>query len=309
MLKKAFLFFLITLLSSSLNSCFMPPELMFEQVIEYKPEKAGAEITKKIPFGHYDYVNYQNNQLYTLCNGASTDTVTFYDFTNDGVITKKTVKIFKKSFAEHYIYKNTQCLNIINDEIILLANITDNSTDKSFYSLLHLNENDSALTFYDHSSDFEDKDSIYQFYYDNDNHIAYSTTQKYYRKNQDIKQYNYDESKEKFLQLGVKKFNEYGYVFLTQNYFMLNLHDYYPDVTNLFYIYRNYADSSLKRVNLTFLGMDDKLCGAFADDDSNIWLYVSKYDSKTERYNSNLLKLKLLTTEAAENEYRRTSCR
>ncbi|MBR6198964.1 MAG: hypothetical protein IKQ61_01725 [Spirochaetales bacterium] len=291
-----------------LISC-LPHDYPVEQVIEYIPEKAGAEITKRIPFGHYDYVNYQNNQLYALSNGGSTDTVTFYDLTNDTVIVKNTLYIPKMTFSEYYRYVDTLCLNIINEEIILLSSIRDNAANKSYNALLCYNEIDSSITFYDHSSDFDNIDSMCQFYFDS-NYFAYFAPQKYYRTYQKLHKYHYNIEEKTFLLKENKNFNNYGYIFLTQNYCMLNDYGVDPasDVLNVLYIYYDYNSSPMKKINLNFLNLNSEIFGAFSDSDGNIWLAGKEYDSNTNTHSYELLELKLLTTEAAEDEYRRTSC-
>ncbi len=103
MLKKAFLFFLITLLSSSLNSCFMPPEVMFEQVIEYNPQKAGAKITKRINLPKkYGYIDCINSQLYWV----TVNNVYIFDLTCDESDDKMDI-IKSIPFNIHTLYTDT----------------------------------------------------------------------------------------------------------------------------------------------------------------------------------------------------------
>ena len=291
-------------------SCFMPCDYPVDQVFEYNPKKAGAEIIARIPFHKADYVNYQNGQLYSLVYGKSEDTIKFFDLTNDNIIEKKTIAIPKTTFWEHYTYNYTQCVNIINDEMILLVNLTDNSTDKNFYSMLRFDENYSSLTFYDHSSDFTDSNVEYKYYYeyslyyDSDTHNVYSVTEIDCNDKHTIRQYHYDESEEKFLVISDKTIYESGYVFPTHDYCLFNCYYVTPNaaVIDELCIYRDYNYSSAKKLNLTFLNLSYELIGAFFVDE-NLWLCAIEYNPDTRQYKYQLLKLKLLNTNAAENEY------
>ena len=306
MFRKIIRHTFILFLSLILISCFIPDKPV-DQVFEYNPKKAGAEIVARISFDDCNYMNYQNNQLYSVQNGKSADTVTFYDFTNDTVTAKKAITIPKSLFCKHYTYIKTQCVNIINDKMILLAKISDNSSDMSFSSLIRFDENDSSMIFYDHSSDFENNQSIYQFYYDT-NHSLYLSMKMYYYAGQKISQYCFDLSEQKFIPDDNITFSDSGYIFLTHDYCTMNHYGVKPNAEVFNYLYINrYNKQERKKLNLTFLNIRNRLRGAFFDDE-NIWICAYIKDNSTQLSSCYLLKLKLLGNEPAENEFRDTGC-
>ncbi len=272
------------------------------QVFAYIPKKAGAKIVQQIKMGKESFVGYQNHRFYSVFLDRDSDRIRFFNIENNKIIIEKEIIVSKTIFLSDYTYKATRSVNIINDTIVLLAEVTNQNTNETFSSLLTFNENSNTLSFYDHSSDFDKLEKMTTFFFDTSKNKAYLSDNNGWNmwdKNKElvVNVYHYDKSAEKWIRdksfyYDIKSKD----TFLTKQYTIISHYSPYPwgSKGNHLLVYQNHNPHTYKKLNLTFLNLRFKIESAFSDDDGNIWLYSS---------DDGLFKLKMLRNKAAKNEY------
>ena len=149
--------------------------------------------------------------------------------------------------------------------------------------------------------------------YFNDNKECFTVSDYCNYYNKSIKCYKFNENEYRFEKKNTINFDKPGYIFFSNKYLFFN--HYYPpnfgDTTNFLYIYQINSDYSLtevKKINLIFLNRRSGLLSVFTDNNDNIWIYEYIYDSDYKIYKHKFHQLKLLDTEASDNEFIKHDC-
>lgn len=297
-------------------------------VVEYNPQKAGAEIVQRIEVPSGLFAHYTNGNFF-LVTGRGVNTFDLsYDIHIKDFIGWDTAKLFPVSNEDEFCYID-QCFGIISidNHIIIEAGLyagkyynQDHTgvTDVKGFNRILEQQNDTFVVKEDFAglSEYNRINNIYFNQSTNDLYTAksetYNDSQGVFRFREKIYKYHYNKDADTFESTNISCTLTEGYnypvdVFMTDSNIIM--YHYYrsplTQIDNDIYIYPFFNTEKFKRVNLIFLNLTEKIISAFSDDQNNIWIYYEKYDSDVREYKYELLKLRLLDEEATDNEYRK----
>ena len=307
--------FVILLFLTLLFSCRIEPDGSDKQIIEYNPQKAGAEIVNRIDAPNGLYVSYTNHHLYLI----SIDKIIIFNLSGDNIQIENEYSFriddFYPDITDDGCREHLTCKGIINQNSKLTFILQTEqwsiarhdytfpvwlSEEYNYFNgILVYDINNSQLNYSDLSVDIDYNNKTDCIFYNISNQMLYvaekvsGTEEKIYRYSySDYIGSLYDKSS-----CSLREYSTLSHFFITDDYMIDGYYHIRSNgewISSYLYIRKILQSELIREITLTYLNLRCPPLSAFSDDKGNIWLYVKEYDSEAEQDKYEMLKLKLL---------------